>query len=456
MGWRGAGVRRRDAGHSSQGRGFELTWPNHNQSSRFHGTLQEGLGCFIYPTKRFKTVTIHAAWVRELTEPDNALGAMLVEVMRRGTESWPERIQVEARLEELYGATFRADIGKLGDKQLLSFYITITHGQFLPGNPDTVRDALDFLTEVLDRPHRVDGLFPSSVVDQEKTLLKRQIAAIINDKGQYAMSRLMELVADGRRFGLRKLGTEKAVERVTPESLSRFYEAVHRDATFLFTVVGDVDENMVQQYFSEHWRKPRHSLSTIQPLYKEGEAKTVVEPSEVRQGKLNLAYRTHLTAQSHGFPALMMYSGILGGFSHSKLFMNVREKASLAYYAYSRLDPALALMFIGAGIEFKDYQAARDIIEAQVLAVKKGEFSEDEMTFTVKAYANDILSEQDSPPQLIGRHLEEILVGGGQEGTALIESLKTVTRDEIIQAASGVELDTVFFLTEQEESGHEE
>ncbi|PSR21317.1 MAG: insulinase family protein [Sulfobacillus acidophilus] len=425
-----------------------MAWSN--AQDRFVGEWKDGVAFYVYPTRRFKTVTIHATWIRDLSTVDRSKGATLAQVMRQGTRSWPTRQLMAARLEDLYGASFRADIAKLGDKQLLSFHITVTNGRFLPGQPDTVREALDFLTQVLDRPYLVDGVFPRTVVEQEKTLVKRQIAAIINDKGQYAMSRLIELVADGQPFGLRKLGTEQEVDQITERDLTTFYQEVHRGAPFVFTVVGDVDADVLYQHVKERWGTSRQEFSAVVPYQGRHQNQTVVEAQDVRQGKLNLAYRTGRTAKSADFPALVMYSGILGGFSHSKLFINVREKASLAYYAYSRVDPALGLLMIGAGIEFNDYQACRSIIEDQVAAMRRGDFTDDELAFTLKAYENDILSEEDSPGQLIGRHLEYLLVGGGHQGPDLIAALAQVTRDDVVNVAQAIDLDTVYFLTSKE------
>ncbi len=410
----------------------------------------------MYPTKRFKTVTIHAAWIQDLAVDRRAVGATLIQLLRRGTESLPSRQVMETRLEDLYGASFRADVGKLGDKQILSVHVTVANGRFLPGRPDTVGQALDFVAEVLERPAMLNGAFADEVVEQEKVLLKRQIAAIINDKGQYAMSRLMELVSEGQRFGLRKLGTESEVDHISASTVTEFYHSVRDGAPFVFTVVGDVDPDTIHEYFSSRWNSTRQPLATIDPYRGRHDGQTVVESGDVRQGKLNLAYRTGITARSSRYPALVMYSGILGGFSHSKLFLNVRERASLAYYAYSRLDSALALMTIGAGIEFADYEDARAIIQAQVEAMREGAFTDEDVAYTLKAYANDILSEEDSPGQLIGRHLEQLLVGGGLTGMDLIDALGKVRRQDVLEVAREVELDTVYFLTTEGKSGHGE
>lgn len=417
----------------------------------FHGEWDQGVGYYVYPTRRFKTVTIYATWIRELRPQDRSLGAVLPHVLRRGTDKWPNRMAIEQKLEGLYGASFRAEVGKIGDKQLLSFYITVVNGEFLPGKPDTVRDALDFLTEVLQHPQLVDGLFPDDTVEQEKVLITRQIASLINDKGQYALSRLVELVADGEPFGLKKLGTVDEVNAVSAKELVALLHQVRQAEPCAFIIVGDVNPEQLRGYVERYRSSERpQALAQIAPYRGHHHGNTVIEEADVQQGKLNFAYRTGMTASHPDFPSLMMYAGILGGYSHSKLFINVREKASLAYYAYARLDPALALMIIGAGIEFEDYEPARAIIEEQVNVLKMGQISEDEMAFTLKAYQNEILSEEDNPGQLIGRQLEHILVGGGLSGTALMKGLEAVTRDDVVRVAQQVELDTVYFLTRKE------
>lgn len=412
------------------------------------------MGSYVYPTHRFKTITIYAAFIQELTVDDRARGALLPHVMKRGTRAWPNRMVMEQQLENLYGASFRADVGKLGDKQLLSFHVTVVNGKFLPGQPDTVAQALDFLTEVMEHPRLVEGLFPHDMVQQEKTLIKRQISALINDKGQYALSRLIELVADGQRFGLKKLGTPEEIDRVRSEELVQLLHRTRESSPFLFLAVGDVNPDHVQEQVARRWGRKRQPLATIEPYQGHHHDNTIVERQDVRQGKLNLAYRTGITAKSSDYPALAMYAGVLGGFSHSKLFINVREKANLAYYAYSRIDPALALMIVGAGIEFNDYDAARGIIEEQVKAMRQGQISQDEMEFTRKAYVNEILSEEDNPGQLIGRQLEQLLIGGGLAGPALIEALGQVTPEDVTRVAEQIDLDTVFFLTSEGDEQH--
>lgn len=416
----------------------------------FVGELTEQGGWLCYPAKRFKTITLEAFWINPLKPEEAALAALLPYVLRRATQKWPTMAAIERRLEELYGAGFRSDVGKAGDRQLLSFHLELVNGRFLPESPDTLSAGLDFLQEVLEHPLTAGvSAFDPEVVAREQEVLARRIGALINDKSQYAMQRLLESVAEGRPFGLRRLGTVEAVRAITPEALYSFYRKVRETRPFMLLVVGDVNPDTVGAFYQK-MVNGRRAVSALPPspaytpLHRD---RVVVERQDVRQGKLNMAYATSMTVNDPRWPALMMYAGILGGFPHSKLFVNVREKASLAYYAFARIDAALGMMAIGAGIEFEDYAAASRIIREQVEAMARGEITDEEMAFTLDGFGNEILSEQDSPDAIIGRQMERILSGGGLAGDDLIAALSRVTREDMVAVAREITLDTTFFLT---------
>ncbi|MCY0880362.1 MAG: insulinase family protein, partial [Firmicutes bacterium] len=192
-------------------------------------------GWFCYPTKRFKTITMQAVWVNELTRGERALGAVLPQVLRRGTTTWENGLAIDRRLEEMYGASFRVDVGKIADKQLITFHLEVIDGQYLPGHPDTLGWALDFLGDVMQKPRRdSQGHFIAEWVNQEKELVRRRIEALINDKAQYAAQRLLEEVAAGRRFGLRKWGDGEELAAIDAARLTDYFHAVLTDRPLLF------------------------------------------------------------------------------------------------------------------------------------------------------------------------------------------------------------------------------
>ena len=429
--------------------------PNHNPNA-FVGRTADGIGVYTHATDRFKTISLHAVWVTPLTEATASVTALMPSVLRRGARRWPDWRSMEMRLEELYGAAFRAAVEKVGDQQLVSCHLEIPDGRFLPGHPDTLSAGIEFLNHVMSDPHLVEGTFPPDVVAQEKETLTRRIQGIINDKAQYATMRLMQLMAEGRPFGLSRYGRVEDVAALTPEAVTERYREVSRRAPLMFFGVGAVDGAALERALRDTWqRRPADvgmpAMAAMPGLH---QRKLVVDEQEVNQGKLHLGYTTGPRLPDADYPALMMYAGVLGGFTHSKLFVNVREKASLAYYAYARVDAVLGVMHIGAGIEFKDFSAAIRIIEQQVADMAAGHISEQEMDFTRRGYVTSLRTTEDAPGSLIGMQMQRLLMGGGLLPAELIPALERVTVQDITRVAETVSLDTVYFLTAKGE-GHD-
>ena len=141
-----------------------------------------------------------------------------------------------------------------------------------------------------------------------------------------------------------------------------------------------------------------------------------------------------------------VYNTILGGSASSKLFQNVREKASLAYTVSSNYMKLKSNIFIRAGIEIENYQKALEIIKHQLKDMQNGEFSDDDMNLAKRniiATINNIQEEQDI----------EISYYYGQElsdKTMTIEEYKhnieKVTRASVISVANNLKINTIYFL----------
>jgi predicted Zn-dependent peptidase len=125
-----------------------------------------------------------------------------------------------------------------------------------------------------------------------------------------------------------------------------------------------------------------------------------VEKLDVGQGKLNMGLRAHVTYADDQYPAALMYNGVLGGFPHSKLFIHVREKESLAYYASSRLDGHKGILTLQSGIEIQNYEKAVAIILKQLEAMEQGDISEKELSQTRAMISNHLREIQDSAFEL--------------------------------------------------------
>lgn len=411
--------------------------------------LGAGMTLHVLTTTKFKTVTLRAVFRRTLSAEEVALNALIPFVLRRGSARYPDALAIERHLEHLYGAQLDVDSLKIGETQVLDFALEVAADRYVSPRSPLVWEALAFLGDVLLRPLEERGGFRPSFVAQEADVLRRRIEGLINDKPRYALERLRQTMCADEPFGLHRYGTPEALSRVDPVALYAHYRRVLRESPVDVFVVGDVDVDRVEGWVREALPIPRGTVMPIPPPENRvpGALKEVQEEEEVHQGIVAIGYRTPVRYPDDAYPQLLMYNGILGAYPHSKLFMNVRERASLAYFAGSRLDATKGIIIAYAGIDPAKYQQARDIMERQAADIAAGRISDEEMNATRKALIHGLRSAADSAGSLIDHQLLDVVNGCRRGLEATVRALEAVTREQVVEVAGRVAADTVYFLT---------
>ncbi|HED24795.1 MAG TPA: insulinase family protein [Firmicutes bacterium] len=402
------------------------------------------------PSGKFKTINIALFLHQNLHRDRAALGALVPAVLEQGCRLYPDYLTLQRRLENLYGAELSTDILKSGERQILAFMLETAHNRYLDNNGNIFRDTLSVLGSVIGDPLIDGNAFRQDYVMQEKNQLIKDIRGLLNDKAAYALERCLSLMCADERFGVYKLGRVEDYREIGAAELYRFYQAIMNENPIDLYVVGDLDEKMVVETAEDIFSKKRSqktiSLSPTEIDYPVEEVKFCREEMAVNQAKLILGFRTYTGFQDPLQCALLVYSGILGSFPHSKLFMKVREEAGLAYYVHTRLERHKGLMAVSAGINEKDYSQAREIIEQQLADTAAGKISDVELNNTKQGLINQLLSRLDSPQHLISIHLEGIVGGRQWPVEELIEGIKKVNRDDIMAVAGRIKPDTVYLL----------
>lgn len=415
-----------------------------------HFRLQNGINLYIHPTAKFKTILVQMFLHRHLSGEEATACSLLPSVLHRGTRNYPTRRLLAEKLDELYGSELMADVLKKGERHLVSFILDIVHDKYLPGENGLLRKGLEIMREVVADPLTENGVFKSEYVEQEKEQHEKLIRGLINDKMAYTLERCLQEMCKDEPFGVFKYGSLEKLKEIDEASLYRYYEEVLAESPADLHVIGNVDESEVRNLAEEIFNFKRGREIDIPPTGVRGdvsEVKHVREELNVNQAKLVLGFRTGLSSADNDYFPLLVYNGILGGFSHSKLFQNVREKASLAYYAFSRLEKHKGLLVIAAGIEDRNYERALDIINKQLESMARGDITDEEFNNTISGLRNQILVEEDSPGLLINRTLDGILAGRVEDTEQMLERLNAVTREDVVRVSEKVKLDTVYFLT---------
>lgn len=409
----------------------------------------------VMPTKRFKTYQFTLYAGVPLSDADVTRTALLPFVLRRGTAATPETRAFRERLDDLYGAGFGFDVMKRGDSHVIVFQLEVLQDRFARGAGESLLAAgMRLLGEVVTQPALENGAFLPNYVDTEKTTVRKRLEAIVNDKIRYAAERCIEEMCAGEAYRLNALGKIEDLPRLTPETLHAYYAEWLKRASFDLYVTGDTTLDEASALAAESFRLPDGAPGTYpKPAVcgSAGEVKTVVERMDVTQGKLNMGLRIGVRYADDDYPAALMYNGILGAFPHSKLFINVRERASLAYYAASRYDGHKGILTIQSGIEIANFERASAIIREQLDAMARGDISELELSQTRAMITGQLRELRDSAPEMIAFHFNGVLSGRSRDADELIRQIEAVTRDDIVRVAERVKLDTIYFLRDRKE-----
>jgi Predicted Zn-dependent peptidases len=412
-----------------------------------------GIEIYHLEANKFKTNTINIFYLDNLSEDTATLNALLPAVLRRGSQNYRDLQQLSLYLEELYGATFDCGVAKKGEIHLLHFYNEFVADKFLGGS-SLFEKNFELMTEIIYNPALENGIFLEEYVEQEKKNLFERIESRLNDKQTYSVEKCFEEMCKGEPFALYEYGRSEDIGSINSKKLYDHYRTVIDTLPMKIFITGEISEQnkkLVIDYMSKLKRGQIKKLLDVDIHKDIKEVRDFEDRMNISQGKLSMGFRTNISAKDPVYSSLVVLNGILGGGIHSKLFQNVREKASLAYYAFSRLERFKGLMLISSGIEVTNKQKAFDIIMQQLQDIKNGNISDYEFDSTLKTSETGIKSLKDTQLYMVDYYLSQLITGTGDNFDTTIEKIKRVTKEDVVNASKNIELDLVYFLTSNNE-----
>ena len=323
---------------------------------------------------------------------------------------------------------------------------------FTPHGEKLLEPVAELMGEMLLEPVTRNGSFLAEYVDSEKANLIDAIRSLRNDKRDWAEIRLMQEMCAGEPYSILRLGDEETAAKLNNHCLYRHSSTLLAGSRVEVLYCGSAERQRVEDaVLSALAALPRGAAASLPPVEQLPPRETprvVTEVMDVNQGKLALGYR----CTTEDVPAMILANLIFGGTSNSKLFMNVREKLSLCYYASSSYARSKNIMTVSSGVEQKDCDRAMEEIARQLTAVQNGEWEDWEQDGALQAMLSSLTSLPDSQGALENYYLGQIATDAGETPEELTAALREVTRERIMAAAQSAKLDTVYFLHGKEEA----
>lgn len=413
--------------------------------------IKKGIKLHTIKTEKFKTNLIAIMLTTKLNRENVTKNALVPAVLRRGTKNLTTQEEINKKLEEMYGASLDCGLDKTGDNQVLKFYIETVNDEFLPQEAENMlKTSLEKIFEFVFNPYLENGCFKKEYVEQEKENIKQIIDGKIDNKARYSLDRCIEEMYKDKPYGLYKYGYVEDMKNINEKNLYEYYQQLINECKIDIFVSGIIDEeteNIIknnENIIKLKDREPQYNEPEIIAKRTEKE-NDVQESMDVTQGKLIMGMDLDIDDDNLRFD-VMIYNSIFGGSANSKLFQNVREKASLAYTASSSYYRFKNNIFINCGIEIKNYEKALEIIKQQIEDMKKGDFTDEEVENAKKGIIASIKTIDDEQDTEITYFFSQELSKSKCNIEQYMQRISEVTKDKVVDVANKVSINTVYFL----------
>ncbi len=404
-------------------------------------------------TDKFKTNLIQLYFMLPLkNNKEAAMTALLPAVLKRGSEKFPNSRAVKTELEELYGSKLNFNVLKRGENQILKFSLEIVNEKFLPHKDNLTEKAYQLLNDIIFNPLLENNIFKENFVIQERENLKNNIISLINDKYSYALENCIRKMCKNEKYGIYKLGDIKSAEAISSSELFDHYQKIINEAKRSLFLVGNFKSSFMDNISQNTPLKAGEEIydKNTDLVYDEKEIDFHEEKMPVNQAKLTLGFRTGITRKMDDYYALVIFNSLLGGSTHSKLFQEVREKRSLAYYVNSSIESTKGLLFINSGIDAENSEEVVELINKEIQGIIDGQFSEEEFLRSKKSIINSLKEDYDSSRALAAQYLLTLINEKNESISETIEGVNSVNILDVQAAAEKLKMDTVYLLKSEE------
>ncbi|VDG33264.1 hypothetical protein MUDAN_DOGOELCO_02466 [Lactiplantibacillus mudanjiangensis] len=411
--------------------------------------LAKGVQLTTVTSHQFKTNQIIVNFRAPLRRDEITKRALITNLLETSSADYPDQRALAHALANMYGAAFGAGVSRKGPTHSLQLAITVPNERYLDTDDALTASAIQFLQNIIYRPLVKDSQFDQATFDRQVINLKASIESVTDDKQYYAAQKLNEALFDGMPAQqIPSYGVTTDLASINARDLYAYYQRVLARDQIDIIVVGDVDVDDV----TARWQavgftdRPTDQLAPFFKHQNLGRYVEIQERQDLSQAKLNLGYDLPVFYRGEHYYAALVFNELFGGSPLSKLFMNVREKASLAYYASSSLDTFRGVMKVQAGIDGHKHDQVLAIIDEQLTAIKHGDFTDDLMAQIKLGLINDFESSLDSQRTFAIQALIDDLTKRTITDDDWLQQIQAVTREQVQAVAQLVTLNNGFFL----------
>ncbi|MBQ4634040.1 MAG: insulinase family protein [Bacilli bacterium] len=366
---------------------------------------------------------------------------LLLYILLTTSKKYKTNRELILRAKELYELSPEAFLNIYGNCTVLSFRFTFLKDKYTEENNSL--KVIDFINEILFNPDVKNNKFNAKTFRLAKNQVMEDIKTSAENKASYSKKRMCECMDPASPYAIDVAGSLDDLETIDEKELYEFYLDIINNSSADVFALGDIDPKILDNIKF----KIANSDKKVSYIYKskERKVKTIIERDNLNQSKLVIGYNMNDLTPYEAEYALQIYLYILGLGPDSKLFTNVREKESLCYTISSTAKYAGSFMMISAGIDASTFDKTVGLIDEQIGAMQKGDFTNEEIEsakLSIKTSYRELLEN----PYTIINSFESSLYLGFDPIKKRLKEIDKIAKEDIIEVAKKIKLNTIYLL----------
>ena len=396
-------------------------------------------------TDRFKTTNIRLCFRNQIKKDEITLRNMLTNFMTYSTDTYRTKRDLVLKTQDLYAATIYTKSYRSGRYNMVNFYMSILNEKYT--EKGMLEESLKLLSDIVFNPNFNDKETSKEAFKFLYETNKKKLEGIKENTTGYSMIRMFEEM-DDNEYSYRDIGYLEDLEKIKIDDLKEYHNKLLNNSLIDIYVIGNIDDNideLIDKYFVfKDTNKPKINQIIIHDELPT-KIKEVKEIDESNQSKLSIGCKIGELSEYERNYVLTIYNMILGGTSESKFFQIIREKNSLAYHVSSSLNKLDSLLLIKAGITKDNYSKTIDLVKELMKDMELGKFDSDNIKNAKETYISLLKEIEDNEDAIVETYLAKDLLNLGDIEERKKE-IERVTKEEIIEVAKKVKIDTIFLL----------
>ena len=399
-------------------------------------------------TDRFKTSHVEVIFRDIANKEEMGAYSFLADMLSQSSKKYPRKKDLITRFEELYKIVIFASTLRVGNT--LDFHVSL---DFI--NPEYIDDknyeeeVFKTLFDIIENPNITNDEFDLKTFNIVKERIKREINSLKENPVKQSIKEAIKTMDTSTPTSYELLGNLENLEKITPSSLYKTYKNLRKNFKVDIFLIGnlDMDETVgrIKKYFKNRYIiEENFDLMVDNKEVKKPKVRSM--SSDNVQANLVMIFNLKNLTEIEKNITFNVFNYLYGsGGLTSKLYQSIREKNSLCYQISSMYLKYDKLLLVHISLEQANVKKATSLVKKELKNMQNGNFSSEELKDAINNMIISLDMSLDNNVSIINNYVFHIFDNLPMPEER-IEMFKNIKKEDIINVAKKVKLNTVFTL----------